>query len=66
MGAPPFVLVINSKIDQQKFILEACAVGFDLAPLEKVYSVRWRRKFRSIESYISLNYVGSNIFWWIG
>jgi len=40
--------------------------GLDSIPLEKVHSASYRRKIRSIKSYISLNFAGSNIFWWNG
>ena len=40
--------------------------ALDSIPLEKTHSASYRRKTRSIKSYISLNSVESNIFWWNG
>jgi len=41
-----------------------CAAGLEPISLYKVHSVSYRRIFRSIGSYISLNHTGSNRFWW--
>ena len=41
------------------------AVELESVPFERVHSDSWRINFRSIKSFISIKYVGSNIFWWI-
>jgi hypothetical protein len=46
----------------KKFKKCRCAAGLDSTPLEKVYSASWRKNFRSIKLYISLNYVGQIYF----